>query len=577
MVAIEGSLPARHLPRFRLDGELLLLLLVGAYVLFLCLLPLLRLFAEAFLAGEGLGAGFVAEVWSSRAAQRATWNTLEASLGATLVSLLLGGAMALLLGLTDLRGKTVLVFLLLLPLLIPPQISALAWLELIGPQSPLRTLLGLGGTPGTGNPLYGREGIVLVMGIEHAPLVFLALRAGLRALPRDLAEAARAAGARPPRVLLGVVLPLLAPAILAGAALAFVSAIGNFGVPALLGIPGRYPMLTTLIYQRLNGFGPSVLGEVAALALILALLAAAGLALQALALRRAPRGFDRSGGLLGAAFSLGRRRPAVEAAVWTLMTVIAVLPLLALASAALVPAVGVRLSWESATLRNLVYVLTELSTTRRAFLNSTLLAGGAALATAAVALPLAWLLVSRRSRAARGLDLLADAPYALPGIVLSIAFILVLLPPPPILGVSLYNTLWILLLAYMARFLALSLRPAVSGLQQLEPALEEAAQAAGAGPLHRLRTVVLPLVAPAIGAGALLVFLAAFSELTVSALLWSRGNETVGVVVFSLYDEGNSTAAAAVALLTLVFILAVAGLAGLCARRLPRGVLPWQA
>ena len=104
---------------------------------------------------------------------------------------------------------------------------------------------------------------------------------------------------------------MIRPALVAGAALAFVSAIGNFGVPALLGIPGRYTMLTTLIYQRFNGFGPTVLGEVAILALILTGVAAIGLAAQAVALRRVAA-VERSG-LSGPVFALGGWRAPVEA------------------------------------------------------------------------------------------------------------------------------------------------------------------------------------------------------------------------------------------------------------------------
>jgi iron(III) transport system permease protein len=139
--------------------------------------------ARAGLVADGLveGLGFVAQVWGSRAARVATLNTLDAALWATALSVLLGGGMALLVSLTDVRGRVALVFLLILPLLIPPQVSALAWLALIGPQSPLWALPGLEALRPVRNPLLGREGVILVMGIEHAPMVFLALRAGLRA------------------------------------------------------------------------------------------------------------------------------------------------------------------------------------------------------------------------------------------------------------------------------------------------------------------------------------------------------------------------------------------------------------
>lgn len=571
----ESRLRLRARGGFPLSTEALLLAALGLYVLGLCVWPLLRLLALVFADGLGEGLGFIGQVWSGRAARVATINTLDAALWATALSVALGGAMALIVSLTDVRGRVALVFLLILPLLIPPQVSALAWLSLIGPQSPLWMVPGLDGLRPQRNPLLGREGVILVMGVEHAPMVFLALRAGLRALPGDLIDAARGAGSRPLGTVGRVILPLMLPSLLAGAALAFVSAIGNFGVPALLGIPGRYPVLSTLIYQRLSGFGPTALPEVAALALILAGMAAVGIAVQALALRRFAVATDRtSGGHRG--FTLGRARAPVSVAVWAVMTVIAVLPLAALVAAALVPAVGVRLTAGTATLSNLTEVVWGLSMTQRAFLNSLTLAALASVLTLAAAVPLAWLAV-RGFRAARLLNLAADAPYVLPGIVLSIAFILTFLPPLPLLGVSLYNTLWILLLAYLARFFALALRPVMAALAQLDPALEEAARSAGARGFFRLVTIVLPLVAPAVGAGAILVFLGAFSELTVSALLWSRGNETLGVVIFSLYDEGRTTMAAAVSVWVLAVVLSLAALVTRLARRLPEGVLPWQS
>ncbi|NBB84429.1 MAG: ABC transporter permease subunit, partial [Alphaproteobacteria bacterium] len=299
------------------DGEVWLLAGVTLYVLVFCALPLIRLFAEAAVLG-GAGVTLAGEVFSSRFTRAAVWHTLEAGLGATVVSLVLGTATALAVGLTDIRARTILVFLLIMPLLIPAQISALAWLELVGPSSPVWQLPGLSYPQGMRNPLYSREGIVLLMGIEHAPMVFLAVRAGLRSLPGDLVEAARAAGAGPLRITATVVLPLLRPSLIAGGALAFVAAIGNFGVPALLGIPGRYTMLTTLIYQRLNGFGPSVLGEVAILAFVLALFAAAGLWVQARAGRGGRLTVERGGRPLQP-FALGPKRRWIETPLWVLL------------------------------------------------------------------------------------------------------------------------------------------------------------------------------------------------------------------------------------------------------------------
>lgn len=551
-------------------GERILLAALALYVVALCLLPLLRLGAEIGQAEAGLAA----RILTDESTRRAAWRTLEASLGATAVSLVLGTGLALALGLMRLPGRTALTFLVLVPMLVPAQIAALAWLELTGPSSVMLGALGLAPPPGTRNWLYSREGIVLLMGIEHMPIVFLAVRAGLRSVPADLVEAARIAGASWPRTLAMIVLPLLRPTLLAGGALAFVAAVGNFGIPAILGIPGRYTMLTALIYQRLSGFGPSVLGEVAILSLVLAGIAATGLIAQGLAGRARVAVGSPGAGLAPA--DPGRWGWPATLVALALLIPAAVLPIGALLGTSMVQALGLPLTPATATLEHYRTVW-DTGAARRAFVNSAWLSGVAAAVCLAVAVPFAWARIIRNHRLVRALDPLVDAPYALPGIVVSIAFILTFLRPLPFLEVSLYGTAWIILLAYLARFLALGLRPVAAAVAAQDPALDEASQIAGAGPVARLTRILLPQVAPAAGAAALLIVMSAYNELTVSALLWSRGHETVGVLVFNLYDEGNATAAAAASVLAVLVTFLAAGAASLLARWLPPGVLPWHA
>ena len=215
--------------------------------------------------------------------------------------------------------------------------------------------------------------------------------------------------------------------------------------------------------------------------------------------------------------------------------------------------------------------------TVRAFRNSFLLAAGAAIVLMLAAVPLAYFIVWRRNPLLRALNLAAELPYALPGVVLAIACILVFLRPLPVLGLSIYGTVWIIFVAYMARFLTLSLRPVVSGLYTVDRALDEAARVSGARLMMRLATVVFPLVAPAAAAaGAILVFLTAFNELTVSVLLWSSGTETLGVVVHNLEESGSSVLAAAVAVITVAVIALLMLTAQAFPRRLPPGTLPWE-
>jgi iron(III) transport system permease protein len=576
-VADAHSAGARFFRLRSSGGETFLIAAIAIYLAILAVWPLVRLFYESLLPGrEGEILGVLIGQWGSAAAQTALINTVEASLLATLVSVVIGVAIAVVITLTDVRGKAALTFVALLPLLVPSQITALAWIELTGASSPILGPLGLAPPPGTTNPLYSKWGIVLVMGIEHSTLVFLAVRAGLRNVPRDLVEAARLGGAHPLRVTRSVIMPLAWPPILAGAALAFVTSIGNFGVPALLGIPGRYSMLTTLIYQRLQGFGPRVLGEVAALSLGLAVLAAVGLVVRALLVRRGQAVTEGSSAQLEP-FRLGRGRIVVAALLWIILIAIAILPLLALITASLAPALGVPLRFDTVTLENYRFAFLQQDATIRAFGNSFFLAFVTAAVSAVVAVPLAYLATLRGNPVARVIDAFVDAPYAVPGTVLAIAIILVFLPPLPFTEISLYGTIWIILVAYLARFLALAVRPTMAGMELVNKNLDEAAQIAGASVLRRLRAVIVPVVAPSAAAGALLIFMTACNELTVSALLWATGRETVGVVVFALHDEGNSPAAAAVATISIAVTLALAGLASTLGRRLPEGVVPWRA
>jgi iron(III) transport system permease protein len=205
-----------------------------------------------------------------------------------------------------------------------------------------------------------------------------------------------------------------------------------------------------------------------------------------------------------------------------------------------------------------------------------MLAATAAIMLVVVSVPLGYSLAARRGALLRAVSFVAELPYAVPGVVLAIAMILCLLRPLPLLGVSLYSTIWIILVAYLSRFLLLALRPVTNALRQVDPSLDEAARMSGARFARRMATVIMPLVAPSAIAGGMLVFLMAFNELTVSALLWSSGAETVGVVLFSLEQAGEAVSAAAVAVIAVVVTIAMMLMANALASRVARGVLPWQ-
>ena len=562
-----GTLSGARAPGFR-AASLAVLLVIAL----LSLLPMLRLLVAAIAPGGELDLAAFADRLARPAALRAMWHTLDTAVFGAVFAVCLGAPFAVAVTMTDLPGRKPLGFLLLLPLMIAPQVTALSWLHLFGPSSTLLGMFGLAPPPGTPNPMLGRNGIILLYAVQHAPIVFITLRAGLSRVPRDLVEAARASGAKPIAVLWTIVLPVVRPYIVAAAALAFVSGVGNFGIPALLGMPVNYLTLPTLIYQDLSSFGPGVLPQITALSVLVAMLALAGVACQSLALRGAGHRFAAG---TPARFSLGRARLPLAGLGWLVIALMLVLPACALLATSLVPSFGVPLGLKTMTASNYAEVLVRQASTVRAFRNSLLFAGSAALILAIGAIPVTAVLERFSRRWQRLLSGIVDLPYAVPGVVLAIACILLFLRPLPLIG-SLYATAAIILIAYAMRFFTLAMKPVATAVAQIPRDLDEAAAVSGAGILRRLATITAPLAAPAAVAGGLLVFMSAFNELTVSALLWSSGNETLGVVLFSLEEAGLGTQAAAIAVSTIVVVIVLLLVLDRFGKRLPAGVLPWR-
>lgn len=547
-----------------------LTLLIGI----LSVAPLARL-VWAAVAPQGIpDFSRLSHLLGTRRVLTATLNTLTIAVVSTLLAMLLGTVAALLIALTNLRGKQAWVFTFILPLMIPPQVTALAWVQALSPSSPVLQFFGLSLPPGSPSPLYSMSGILLLLGLHNAPLVFLMVRAGLRRLPADLVEAARAGGAQPWRVLFTIILPLVRPAIFAGAALSFVTAAGNFGIQAMLGIPGRVPTLITLVYQQLNTLGTSALADMAVLSLLIATITLGGLMIsrwlggrQDVRVTGTPRSLHQS---------LGRWRLLVEIIVWLWMILTLLLPLSALLTTSLTQGFGQALTFNSLTLTNYANALFGYPAIRQAFFTSLGLTLLTAVILTVASLFLAYFLSWQRTRLVRVLQLSTELAYALPGIVTGIAAILFFLKPLPLIHVSLYGTVWIILAAYLSNFMALVLRPTMAGFAQIERSLDEAAQIFGAGFLRRMRDILMPLAAPSAMAGTILVVLTALNEIQVSVLLVTSGTQTLGPMIVFLDEGGSSTLAAATGCLMIGVVLMLMLLASVFARRLPEGVLPWR-
>ena len=570
---------AGSIRRLRPGGEGLTLAALVAFGVLFCGLPLVLLAKTAFLADGVPTIAPLLDALQSRSVLRALWHSVESSVASAAIATVFGTALALVIGLTDVRAKGPLIFLMLLPMMIPPHVTAIAWIQALGPGSPLLNLFGLAPELGSTHPLYSAGGIVALLALQHAPLVLLMVCAAVRALPREMSDAARCAGAGPFTMVRRIVLPLLGPTLVSGFTLAFIAALGNFGIQALLGIPARYTTLPVLIWRRLASFGPDMLGEVAVISTIVAAIAVFAIALQFATQKRV-----RSA-LIGPPqaplnLHLKAARPMVETALWLVIAGTLVLPVSSLFATALVTTYGLPLNLETLTFEHFAEVLFTQEVTVRAFANSTMIAGTAALIVSGCAAALGYFLfrpAGGTRRLAGGVAGLADVAYAVPGLVISIAFILAFIHPLPLLGVSLYGTGWIILIAYVAAFFAIALKPVGAAYAQLDSSLDDAARVAGARFGRRVWKVFVPLVAPAAASGAILVFLTSYNEVTVSALLWSTGNETIGTTIFNYEDGGYTNIAAAMSAVTVLATLALMAALHVFGRRLPPGIVPWRA
>ncbi len=500
--------------------------------------PIARLFGVALEDGP---ATFVATLTSPLAAG-AIWNSLWTGAVVALLAVCGGTTAALVTERLAVPARRWLRLGMLLPLLMPPFVSAFGWARAYGPRGLLDQLVGFS-LPG----LYGPLGVVLVLSVAATPLAWLIVAGALASrVEPDLERAARASGAGLLTTLRTVTLPLLRPAVLSAVVVVFVFSVNAFGVPAVLGTPAGFATITTRIYQDLAlSADPAAFVRATTMATTLVALAfvVVGSADALLARRPATRTALPAGGETS---GQGGHAIAVVMGLTILVTTIA--PFVTLVLTALTRATGLAPVPANWTLTNFSEALDSR------FVGSLAHSLALAIGAATIVLVLAALAAVMRDRS-RVLGSAVTLGFAVPGSALAIAVLLAY-------GGWLRNTLAIILVAYVAKFWALGHRQLAGSIDRLPPDQVRAARASGAAALDALRSIVIPILRPSIVAGWLVVFLFALHELTMSSLLYGPGSATLAVVVLNVQQLGDPTVSAALAvLLTGLVALAAAPLA----------------
>jgi iron(III) transport system permease protein len=524
--------------------------------------PLAFLLRESLLWDGSVSLEAYRRAFSDAGNYAALGRTLRVGLLATAGSCSIGALLAWTCRRSDAGGRGLLDSWALFPFMVPPFIGAFAWGQILGPVGYANQALSLlAGKEVRFFNLYSEAGIVLVLAIHLYPMAYLGMAKALDQMDGALEEAARVSGAASGRIALDVTMPILAPSFANSVLLVFVAAISNFGVVATLGFSKGYYVLSTRIYDAvMNASMANHFAIASALSVILASVAGICLLAANLALGRRRLAVVGGRAMPAQTVRLGRWRGPATAAAWIFVASTAIFPLAALSLTAVTKAYGLPPGPSNLSLKNIEAVLLGMPTVGRSIANSLFLSLASASAAVVFAGLLAYLASKSGPAAKSALEAAATLPYAMPGTVLALGMILAYNSPR--LGLRLYDSIWIILLAYVARYFIFPMREISSSLSRVSGDLEEAARVCGATQWRRLRDIVVPSLKPGIISGWFLVLIPTMHELTVSILLWSVGNETLGTTVYALQESGKIQATAALALLTIALAATIRRIAG---------------
>lgn len=468
---------------------------------------------------------------------------------ATVLSLVLGVAIAVLLARTDVPTRSVLHDLVLVPFYVSPLVLAFAWAILYGPSGfatiGVRTL----GLPTW--ELYSVGGMAVVAAVYYVPYAYLYAIGSLALTDPQLEDAGRIAGAGPFRTLFSITLPLLRPALLGSALLTLVSALELLSIPLVLGLPVGIDVLATFLWATASRATPNDYGIVAAVSVSMLLVITVLVWLQA-RITGQERRFVTVGGkaIRGRVLALGRVRWVVALLLWLYVLVCVLLPLLGIFAQAstsfLTPLVN---PLELLTIDNFKQIFDQpayVDSIRNSIVISVV---GGLVATAFIAF--AVLVTTRSDFPLRGLlSYVALYPRAVPGIIVGIGFLWSTLLVPG-LG-ELRNTLAVLAVAFTVRFLPIGFGAVVPSVVRVSNELDRAARISGASWLRTMRSVMVPLLRPALASAFVLLFVSFLKEYASALFLVSRGSEVIGTTMIELWRQGNSGPVAALASVQLV-------------------------
>ena len=475
---------------------------------------------------------------------RVIGNTALVALLATGMAIAFGFVLAWILTRTVIPGRRLLERLMELPYYMTPLVGALAWGVLAGPKTGFINQLwhALGGGGDLVN-VYSPLGIAWVMALFEGTVAFVMIAAAMKSMDPSLEESSRVLGAGKLRTTLMVTLPLVAPGVLSAAVFVFAEMLGAFAAAFVLGIPGRFFVITTAIWEATLSYPPDY-GRAAALGLSLFAVMLLTLSLARLIMRRGSFATISGKAFRPRAVSVGRLRWALLAICWAYVALAVILPLAALLLTSLQSFATVFLAQSRFTFDNYRAAL-QMGALGLAFTNSLILGLAVASIGALVTFVLVWIIYRSRAPGRGLLEYVVMFPQAVPRMVFGLGLLWAWVNIP----LPIYGTLWLLGLAYLTVFLPLGLRTLAGVVLQVDRGLEECARVCGASWARQMRTVTLPLLRPGLVAAWVLVFIASVRELGVSIFLMGPNSKVIAPAIVNAWLSSSAGLSSAMALL----------------------------
>ena len=484
-------------------------------------------------------------------------NSVYYGLGTCTLTFLIGTFLAWVSERTNTPFKKLFIAMSLIPFIIPGILSTISWILLLSPKIGLINLVikGAFGLESAPFNIYSMWGMIWAEAIHLYPLVFLLMSAAFRNMDTSLEEAALTAGSSTLSTFRRITLPLMRPAMFSVLLINFIRGIEAFEVPALIGVPAKISVFTTKIFLAIHQF-PSDFGLAGAYAVTLLVISATGVLIYGRITRREERYATVTGkGYRPRVIDLGKWKYLTLTISFFIFFLAVILPVFVLLWSSFIPYYGVpsRELASKMTLANFQYIL-HYPLALTAFKNSFYLSVGSATLVMLLTSLIAWVTVKTKLRGRGFLDTMTFIPIAMPGIVLGVSLIWVYLTLP----IPIYGTIWVLLLAYITKFMPYGIRAASASMIQINKELEEASLTAGGTWFQTFRKVLLPLLMPGFTAGWIYISIIALRELSTSILLYSYNSTVLSIMAFDLWEGGQYTYVCALGVLMVLMLLLMA-------------------